>query len=198
MAQLIWIFARKYGHDRVNPIKFEEELNTKFKRASFGFRIDSTNIIRVDSEQLHAEAVLPALSLLRQKRFEAAEHEYRNAHEHYRNGHYESAIVEAGKAFESVLKTIIDGRKWGRKEGDAASKLLATVFDKGLIPPFLQTQFNNLRGLLESGAPTVRNKAGGHGAGGEKRDVPEWLAAYVLHVVASNMLMLASADDAMQ
>ena len=57
------------------------------------------------------------------------------------------------------------------------------------IPPS-----NNPR--FESGAPTVRNKEAGHGQGSEPVNVPEYLAAYVLHLTASNIVLLVEAYKA--
>jgi hypothetical protein len=80
--------------------------------------------------------------------------------------------------------------------GDDASKLIATVLSNGLIPVYLQTQFNALRAVLETGVPTVRNKTAGHGQGDQIQEVPEYLAAYVLHQTAAAILFLVKAHKA--
>jgi uncharacterized protein DUF7014 len=73
-----------------------------------------------------------------------------------------------------------------------APERLFLQFVAELIPPYMQSQFSSLRSLLESGTPTIRNKEGGHGQGVEVTKVPEYLASYVLHLTATNMLFLAN------
>ena len=66
-----------------------------------------------------------------------------------------------------------------------SSRLIAITFEKGLIPDYLQSQFGALRTTLDSGVPTIRNRAGGHGQGPDPLEVPKYLAAYPMHLVAS-------------
>ncbi|MGO9264340.1 MAG: DUF7014 domain-containing protein [Candidatus Binataceae bacterium] len=42
----------------------------------------------------------------------------------------------------------------------------------------------------------LRNKIGAHGQGGQVRSVPPHLAAYALHLVATNIVMLGEAFKA--
>ena len=55
-----------------------EELNLRFKEHGVGYQYDD-EIIRVDSALLHAEAVKPALALLRDAKFKGAEEEFLSA-----------------------------------------------------------------------------------------------------------------------
>jgi len=77
---------------------------------------------------------------------------------------------------------------------DTASKLIDILFAKGLIPPFWQTQFSSLRSLLESSVPTGRNKLSGHGQGATPKAVPDYLTAYMLHMTASTLVFLTTAE----
>lgn len=86
---------------------------------------------------------------------------------------------------------------WTYNDGDTINRLIAIVFDKGLIPDFMQSHFSGLRSTLEAGIPAVRNRLGGHGQGPEEVPVPEYIAAYALHLTASNILLLARADKEM-
>ena len=99
------------------------------------------------------------------------------------------------KAFESCIKAICKKRKWGYNEKDTASRLIEIVFSNDLIPPFMQSHFSALRNTLTGGIPTVRNRLSGHGQGSEEVAVPEYIAAYALHLTASNILLLARADE---
>ena len=62
----------------------------------------------------------------------------------------------------------------------------------------MESHFSGLRSTLESGVPTVRNNWTGHGQGPEEITVPEYIAAYILHLTASNILLLAKADEEMK
>jgi hypothetical protein len=84
------------------------ELNARFKEHGVGYQFESGQIIRVDSQFIHNEAVKPALHVLRDKEFKGANEEFLNAHEHYRHGRYKESLVEALKAFESTMKIIPD------------------------------------------------------------------------------------------
>ena len=118
------------------------------------------------------------------------------AHEHYRHRRHSEAINECLKALESTLKVICHRRKWRfDAKRDTANSLLDIVFEKGLLPDYLQSQFGTLRSLLQSGVPAVRNRESGHGAGEEPRHVPQHLAAYVLHLTASAIVFISRCDD---
>ncbi|HLY25086.1 MAG TPA: hypothetical protein VKQ72_02025, partial [Aggregatilineales bacterium] len=88
-------------------------------------------------------------------------------------------------------------RGWTFNSTDTASALIAVCFNNGIIPGYLQSQFNALKSSLESGVPTVRNKTSGHGQGTQPITVPPYLAAYLLHLTATNILLLADADKAL-
>jgi uncharacterized protein DUF7014 len=131
--------------------------------------------------------------LLSDRAFAGPNAEYLKAHEHYRHGRYGESMNESLKALESTLKVICDQRKWAYKPGENVSGLIAIVFANGLIPSWLQTEFGSLRSTLESGVPTARNKVSGHGAGAQPREVPSWMAGYLLHMTASAILFLVGA-----
>ena len=108
-------------------------------------------------------------------------------------------LNECLKAFESCLKTICKKRNWQYDDKRSTAKdLIQIVFDNGLIPSFMQSHFSALKSTLESGLPTVRNRQAGHGQGSTQVIVPEYIAAYALHLTASNILLLANADQDMK
>lgn len=171
------------------------ELNFRFREHGVGYQYESGRIIRIDSQLIHAEVVRPALQMLSASMYEGANEEFLSAHDHYRNGRYKECLNDALKAFESCLKAICDERGWAYTEKDTASRLLSIVFDEKLIPDFMQSQFSALRGVLESGVPTIRNRLSGHGQGPDTITVPDYIAAYALHITASNILLLARAEE---
>lgn len=171
-----------------------EELNLRFKEHGVGYQYVDGDIIRVDSELLHADVVKPALVLLKQEYYAGAQQEFLSAHEHYRLGNAKEALNECLKAFESTMKAICDKRGWGYSGTDTSKNLIQACLDNGLIPSFWQQHYSSLRSLLESGIPTGRNKLGGHGQGTSPTTVPDYLVGYMLHMTASAIVFLAEAE----
>ena len=84
------------------------ELNYRFREHGVGYQFEGGEIVRVDSQYVHAEAVKPTISLLNTAGFGGASDEFLKAHEHYRKGRNGEAMTEALKAFESTMKAILD------------------------------------------------------------------------------------------
>jgi hypothetical protein len=168
-----------------------EVANARMREAGFGFQLVDGEIIRVADQHAHSEIVVPALTLLSQGRFPAANDEYRKAHQEYRAGEYADCITDCGKALESVLK-VIAGEKGWTEVGDTStlSALLKAAKDNGLYPGYMDEQINGLTRMLQ-GPGTVRNKDGAHGVGGATSNADENLASYQLHQTAAAILFLA-------
>lgn len=174
-----------------------DELNARFLEHGVGYRFEEGEVVRVDSELLHAEAVKPALALLRAPEYAGAQAEFLKAHEHYRHGRAKEALAECLKSLESVMKSICAKRKWTHDANATSNALIQVLFDKGLVPPFWSQHFSALRSTLESGVPTARNRLGGHGQGANVVQVPSHLVAYVLHQTASTVVFLTEAEKAL-
>lgn len=189
---------RRYQYSTQRKIEPESavlELNERFREHGIGYQFESGEIIRVDSEFIHSEAVKPALSVLRTTGFQGANEEFLKAHEHYRHGRHKECLVDCLKAFESTMKAICKARSWAFNPNDTARSLIAVCFANELIPTYLETQFASMRSVLESGVPTVRNKNGGHGQGADPIAVPEYMARYALNLTATNILFLVDAHN---
>jgi hypothetical protein len=171
------------------------DLNTRFMENGLGFQYVSGELLRTDSQLLHHEAVKPALALLNTKEYQGPQEEFLSAYEHYKAGKNKEALSDANKAFESTMKAICDKRGWAYDSTkDTAKKLIEIMFANGLVPQFWQQQFNSLRSLLESSIPTGRNKLSGHGQGATPTEVPDYLTAYMLHMTASTLVFLTTAE----
>ena len=179
----------------IEPDEAISELNERFKEHSVGYQFESNKIIRVDSEFIHAEVVKPTLMVLRGEFFKGANEEFLMAHEHYRHGRHKECLVYCLKAFESTMKAICKIRGWPTQPGNTASNLITICLKNGLLPTYLESQFNSLRSLLETGIPTIRNKSAAHGQGVDIVEVPEYLARYALNLTATNILFLAEANE---
>ena len=182
---------------KISPDEAIATLNDRFQEHRVGYQYKSGQIIRVDSEFVHSEVMKPALKILSDPMYEGANEEFRNAHKHYRKRRYKECMTECVKAFESCIKTICEAKGWSHDNKNGI-RLIQIVFDKGLIPSFIQTHFTALRKTLEDGAFNPRNQQSAHGQGSKINPVPEYMAAYVLHLTASNILFLAKANEEMK
>ena len=184
-----------YNKDSIEKInKSIEELNHRFKEHGVGYQYENGQIIRTDSQLIHAEVVQPALQLLNEKNYAGAQEEFLKAHEHYRNGNAKEALNECLKSFESVMKSICDKNNWDYDEGATSSNLINVCLENNLIPLYWQSHYSALRSLLESSVPTARNKLSGHGQGSDIKSVPDYLVAYMLHMTASAIVFLVEAE----
>lgn len=192
-------YERGYKNIKQQPNEAIEELNHRFKENSVGYEYIDGKIIRIDREFTHAEIVKPAIKILHELEFEGASDEFMEAHKNYRESDYKSAINNAQKSFESMMKTICEKMNYEYdKEKDTAKALIKRLIDEDFIPKHLSNHFDGLRSCLngiitslESGLPTLRNRKSGHGQGEEIVGVPEYLAAYAINLVATNIVLLA-------
>jgi hypothetical protein len=174
------------------------EFNARFQEHAIGFRLEEGEIVRIDSELVHAEVVKPALQLLRDKEYEGAQAEFLKAHEHYRHGKTKDVLSECLKSLESVMKTVCKRRKWSVPSNATSASLIQALFDNGLIPAFWASHFTGLRAMLEGGVPTARNRLGAHGQGSEVIEIPEHIAGYVLHQTAAAIVFIDQAEKSLQ
>jgi len=196
------LFSVEYEFMRRNDAKSQatastDELNARFQEHGIGYRYEDGEILRIDSEFIHAEVVKPALALLRDTEYQGAQAEFLKAHEHYRHGRTKDVLSECLKSFESVMKAVCIKRKWTCDQNATSKTLINVLFDKELIPQFWSSHFTGLRATLEGGVPTARNRLGGHGQGTEVVEVPHYIASYVLHQTAAVIVFLVQAEKAL-
>jgi hypothetical protein len=174
-----------------------EELNYRFKEHGIGYEYSNAQIIRIDSQLLHAEVVKPAIALLSEPGFEGAHDEFLAAHEHFRHRRYKEALNDALKAFESTIKVIAGIRHWPINKGDTANKLVKACMDNGLIPAYYQSHISALTNLLVGGVPGIRNAEGGHGQGAVVKEIDPHVVAYTLHMTASAIVLFVQSYKAL-
>ena len=187
-----------FPEGKISPDHAIKELNFRFQEHAVGYRYESGQIIRIDSEWIHSEVVKPALILLHETMYKGANEEFRKAHEHYRAKRYGECMNECLKALESCIKAICDANGWAYNTKDRVMRLIDILFDRDLIPNFMESHFTALRKTLQDGVPTLRNQVSAHGQGNEEVAAPGYLAVYAIHLTASNILFLARANEEMQ
>ena len=193
IIELFFRFMHKYAGSAAVHSAIQE-LNARFREHGVGYCFANGEMIRIDSQYLHSEAVKPALDLLDRKRYAGAQEEFLRAHKHYRNGESKEAVSECLKALESTMKSICKKRGWRYDEKAGANKLIGICFDNSLVPAYWRSHFDALRSTLESGVPTARNRLSGHGQGETPTAVPAHIAGYVLHMTAAAIVFLAEAE----
>ena len=166
-------------------------LNARFRQHNLGYELVNGQIIRKDSELLVQKTITPAFSLLHDKRFSSAEDEMQKAFRFRRDGENAEAILNAAKAFESVMKVICSemGYEYDADK-DTAKNLISHLEKNAFYPPSLNNHIANIRTTLESALPTVRNKKSGHGAGTASTYISDAFADYALHLAATNIVFL--------
>ncbi|MGF6947512.1 hypothetical protein QF028_000005 [Neobacillus sp. B4I6] len=168
----------QYPDDAIN------ELNKRFQEHGIGYQYLNGKIVRVDSDYIYREAVEPAVDLMFGEGFKVASEEFMNAHEHFKKGRDKEAIVEAGKAFESVLKSICSKMNIKLTGKETANPLIKLLIKNQVIPEYLE---NSLMGQ-----PVLRNKHA-HGQGEKTVPLPRFTVAYGLHLCATNIVFLIEA-----
>jgi len=174
------------------------ELNSRFREHGVGYQYGSGEIIRVDSQLIHAEVVKPVLALLAAEGYEGANAEFLKAFEHYRKGNTKECLNECLKALESAMKVICTKRRWSFRPTDTASVLIDVCLKNSLIPQMIQSHIGGVRSALQSGIPTVRNRLSGHGQGTQVVDIPPHYASYMLHLTATTIHFLVESEKALK
>ena len=184
----------------ISPDGAIRELNERFKEHDLGYSFEGGRIVRKDSAFIHAEVVKPALRLLQGHgpAFDGPLDEFLAAHEFHRKGDQKEAIVNALKAFEGAMKAICDARQWLYDHDKAtASTLIKIVFDQGLVPDYLRASSPPCRlrhGVRRADHPEQDLRAR---PGATPTEVPERLAAFVLHLTAANIVLLMESHKAL-
>ena len=167
------------------------ELNFRFRQHGLGYEFVNGEIIRIDNTLIHKKVIKPALGLIYEEGFSGPEEEIRRAFEYRRRGDNKNAILEAGKAFESTMKTICDKKGYVYdKDKDTAQKLIRILESNNFYPPYMSSHLTSLRTTLETGVPVIRNKNAGHGQGSVVVNIPDEFAEYALNLAASNIVLL--------
>ena len=78
-----------YGYNvNISPAEAIDEFNYRFREHRVGYQYESGQIIRVDCEFIHSEAMKPALKMLSDPMYKGANEEFLSAHTHYRLKRY--------------------------------------------------------------------------------------------------------------
>jgi hypothetical protein len=171
---------------QLTPLVTHEEPNAgPYGQGTAIYVVTLPKVIRVDDEMTHTEAVMPALSVLADPAYKAANEELRNALEDYRKDDFEDCLVKCGSAFESVLKVLC--RK-NRIPFDADRDTVGPLLDKVLSNSKLDTATFK-EPLVVVGR--MRNRlSSAHGGGAAVKAVERHVSQYAVTVTAAAIVLL--------
>lgn len=200
VIELIFDEERYLKHNRFLDKSFDQyiiQLNNRLKEHNIGYRFESGQIIRIDSEYSYLEITVPALQLISDPVYKTVNDEFLEAHKHYKKGEYEEALVDCRKASESCLKIICQKRKWFFDEKkDTFKDLIDIVIKNGLISIIHISGFGGLRAVLESATVLCNDKKAVHGKGADDEiTIHDYEAEYVLNITATTLLLLIKTEQ---
>ena len=140
-------------------------------------------IILKEHRLVHSEAVEPTLHLLSDPEFAAANAEFLDALQDYRQKDFGDCLTKCCSAFESVMKVLCKRYKWPHKQTDTAATLVDTVISNTDLDSFFVQPI-----MLVA---TMRNRLSkSHGAGAGTRVVPSHVAQFAINATAAGILLL--------
>lgn len=146
-------------------------------------------VIRLDEQVPHSEAIQPALTALSAPHFKQANDEFRKALRHYRDDEFADCLTACGSALESTLKVICERNEWSFDANATLQPLIDTVVGKCELTPFFKTSLGVVGQL--------RNQWGdAHGRGSDAQPVPRHIAQYGLTSSAAAIILLVTVTKA--
>lgn len=165
-------------------VKYSKELNAFFDENSLPWRILDGKMIKIDAQQFECDLKAKAIEAMKElkdaePKFQSAYTELTTAIEAFEKGDYQSAINNAGKSYESVLKVIL-----GADRGNA-DKLTNQYMDQFLSVPDTMTK-TGFREKVMMSLPYVRNNSGAdHGAGAKEVVISKPMAKLSINLAAA-------------
>jgi hypothetical protein len=117
--------------------------------------------------------------MLRERGFEGAHDEFREAREELSDGKTKDVILKSFKSFESTLKTLLD-----KHNGDI-NELLQLFRKSGFLNDIPEPQAKAVCKQVLGSIAVLRNELGGHGQGNAVLDVPRPYAVLAIHLAGS-------------
>lgn len=164
--------------------EYTKEINSVFSENNLPWLLTNGKIIKVDARQFECDLKVKALALMQElkdaePKFQSAFTELTTAVEALENGDYQSAISNAEKSYESVLKVIL-----GVDTGNA-NQLTQTYRDTLLKVPATM-QAGGFESQVMKSLPFIRNNSGAdHGAGAKEVVISKPMAKLAVNLAAA-------------
>lgn len=166
---------------RAEVAKFYGKMRIRLHEHKLAYDIVANQVVEKDSEELHQEIVVPALTLLHGRdQFKAAERQYHEALDELSRQNWGDAITDANAAVEIVARTIL-GYDQGQLPG-----MLQELRNRGL---FGSPQEGRLRRFVDglTALADIRNREGdAHGNSSDRATAwlaVHWAGALVVYLV---------------
>ena len=165
-------------------INYTTELNDFLNKKELPWRMLDGKMIKIDAQQFECDLKLKALAQMQElkdaePKFQSAYTELTTAVEALEKEDYQSAINNAGKSYESILKVIL-----GADRGNA-DKLTNQYMDQLLSVPDTMTKAGFREKVMMS-LPYVRNNSGAdHGAGEKVVVISKPMAKLAVNLAAA-------------
>ncbi|NGZ60851.1 MAG: hypothetical protein CV081_10175 [Nitrospira sp. LK265] len=134
---------------------------------------------QIDADFFQAEIIQKGEDILKEKGFEGAHDEFREAREDVVDGKTKDVILKAFKSFESTLKTVLN-----QPSGDVMG-LLQLFREKGFMDDIPEAPRKAVGKAVLGSLTTLRNELAGHGQGNAVLDVPRHYAVLAIHLAGS-------------
>lgn len=164
--------------------EFQKEITAVFQDNDSPWLLHDGRMIKIDSSQFEMDLRVKALSLMRElkdadPRFQSAFTELTSAEEAFNKGDFQSAVNNAGKSYESVLKVILN------VDSGNADRLTTQYMDRFLNIPDTMTK-PGFRDKVMMSLPFVRNNSGAdHGAGTRTAVISKSMAKLAINLAAA-------------
>lgn len=166
-----------YGKGRAS--NFQAEINEAMMDFECPWRLSDGRFFQVDADFFNAEIIQKGEDVLREKGFEGAHDEFREAREDLVDGKTKDVILKAFKSFESTLKTMLN-----QQSGDIM-ELLRLFREKGFMDDIPEAPAKAVGKAVLGSLATLRNELAGHGQGNAVLDVPRHYAVLAIHLAGS-------------
>lgn len=162
-----------------NALKFQSAVNEAMIDFECPWRLSEGRFFQIDTEFFHAEIVQKGEDMLREKGFEGAHDEFREAREDLSDGKTKDVILKAFKSFESTLKTVLN-----QQSGDV-TELLRLFREAGFMDDIPESEAKAICKQVLASIATLRNALAGHGQGNAVLEVPRHYAVLAIHLAGS-------------
>ncbi len=168
----------------IERINYTKEINKFLNDNNLPWKMLDGKMIKIDAQQFECDLKLKALAQIQElkdaePKFQSAYTELTTAVEALEKGDYQSAINNAGKSYESILKVLL-----GADRGNA-DKLTKQYMEQLLSVPDTMTKAGFREKVMMS-LPYVRNNSGAdHGAGEKVVVISKPMAKLAVNLAAA-------------
>ena len=171
-----------YSLSTIDFLAFEHEVKQILEEERVAFDFVQGEMRSFKSKELHQDVIEPAMKLLHDPRFPAAEQAYQHALEEVTKGKPGDAITDAGTALQETLTAL-------GCDGNRLDRLIKSAKAKGLLAAHDERMTQAIEDIMQWVATDRSEKGDSHKAdAAEKED-----AWFIIHVVGALIVRLVGA-----